>query len=261
MDVVDVGRSRRPRGRSRRWFRSLAALDSAAGHPHREAPGIVIAAVALLVERRAAEFAAPHHQRVVEQPARFQVGRAGRRSACRRPAHLRVVAFDVGVRVPAAAAAANTARRTVRRAPPAAAPAGNSCRTSAVASSSMPYSFLVASDSFVRSTASGRGRLHPIGQFVGVDARFEFGVVRLVAPKCSVQRLQQDRAGCAAVRRSMRVRRRQIENRRALVAELRALIGRRQKSGAPVLRAADDFARRRSERRTSADSRFAVPSP
>src|SRR5947209_1577637 len=36
-----------------------AALDSAAGHPHGEAPRIVVAAVTLLVERRAAEFPAP----------------------------------------------------------------------------------------------------------------------------------------------------------------------------------------------------------
>ena len=40
-----------------------AALDAAAGHPDREAVGIVIAAVAALAHRRAAELAAPDHQR------------------------------------------------------------------------------------------------------------------------------------------------------------------------------------------------------
>ena len=40
-----------------------AAFDAAAGHPHGEAVGIVIAAVAALGDRRAAEFAAPDHER------------------------------------------------------------------------------------------------------------------------------------------------------------------------------------------------------
>ncbi len=44
----------------------LAGLDSAPGHPHSEAPGVVIASIALLVERRAAEFAAPNHQSVFQ---------------------------------------------------------------------------------------------------------------------------------------------------------------------------------------------------
>ena len=50
-----------------------AALDAAAGDPHREALDVVIAAVAL-GHRRAAELAAPDHQRVVEHAAFFQVG-------------------------------------------------------------------------------------------------------------------------------------------------------------------------------------------
>ena len=57
-----------------------AAADSAAGHPHGEAVRVVIAAelglavAAELDGRRAAEFAAPDHERVVEHSALLQVG-------------------------------------------------------------------------------------------------------------------------------------------------------------------------------------------
>ena len=47
--------------------------DAAAGQPHGEAVGVVVAAVRPLGGRRAAELAAPDHQRVVEQAARLQV--------------------------------------------------------------------------------------------------------------------------------------------------------------------------------------------
>ena len=52
-----------------------AALDAAAGHPHGEAVGVVIAAgaVGVLGRRLPAELAAPDHQRLVEQAAPFQV--------------------------------------------------------------------------------------------------------------------------------------------------------------------------------------------
>src|SRR5207245_4517513 len=59
-----------------------ARLDATAGHPDREAARMVIAAVivlgklALAVDR-AAELAAPDHQRVVEQAALFEVGYEG----------------------------------------------------------------------------------------------------------------------------------------------------------------------------------------
>ena len=40
-------------------------LDAAAGHPHGEAVGVMVAAVAFLGHRRAAELAAPDDQRLV----------------------------------------------------------------------------------------------------------------------------------------------------------------------------------------------------
>ena len=51
----------------------LSGLCAAAGHEHGEAPGIVIAPVALLVERGAAEFPAPDHERIFEHSALLQI--------------------------------------------------------------------------------------------------------------------------------------------------------------------------------------------
>ena len=50
-----------------------ARLDPAAGHPHGEAFGVVVAAVLPLGGRGPAELAAPEDERVVEQAAGFQV--------------------------------------------------------------------------------------------------------------------------------------------------------------------------------------------
>ena len=52
----------------------VAALDAAAGHPRRETLAVVIAAVGALGVGRPAKLAAPQHQRVLQQPARSQVG-------------------------------------------------------------------------------------------------------------------------------------------------------------------------------------------
>ena len=52
----------------------LPAFDARARHPHAERIRMVVAAVFALRERRAAEFAAPHHESRIQQAARFQVG-------------------------------------------------------------------------------------------------------------------------------------------------------------------------------------------
>jgi hypothetical protein len=86
----------------------LAAFDAAARHPHGEAPGVVIAAVFFrglpggdLRERGAAEFAAPHHQRVFEHPASFQIREQTGDRFIGSFAPLGVIVVDVLVRVPA----------------------------------------------------------------------------------------------------------------------------------------------------------------
>ena len=62
-----------------------AAFDAAAGHPHREAVGIVVAAGAGAVfgGGLAAEFAAPDDERFLEQAALLEIVNQARRSACR----------------------------------------------------------------------------------------------------------------------------------------------------------------------------------
>ena len=52
---------------------SDARFDAAAGEPDGVAPGIVVAAFALLAHGHAAEFAAPDHERVVPQAAALEV--------------------------------------------------------------------------------------------------------------------------------------------------------------------------------------------
>ena len=53
-----------------------SALDSSAGHPHRETFDVVIppGAALALKHRRAAEFSAPDNQRVIEHASLFEVG-------------------------------------------------------------------------------------------------------------------------------------------------------------------------------------------
>src|SRR3954470_14298989 len=51
----------------------VARLDAAAGEPHGETVRVVVAAVVVLGGRGSAEFAAPPHQRVVEQAPGLEV--------------------------------------------------------------------------------------------------------------------------------------------------------------------------------------------
>ena len=74
MDVVDVGAALD--GAKTDLVGSsdgLAALHSAARHPDRKAPRIVISPFALLVERSAAKLTAPDHERRFQQAARFEI--------------------------------------------------------------------------------------------------------------------------------------------------------------------------------------------
>ena len=102
-----------------------AALDAAAGRPHREPVGVVVAAGARGVLRRRlpAELAAPDHDRALQQPAPLQVLQEPRDRLVGVPGVLVVVQLDVGVGVPVvvvvvpaavAAAPADTCGRSPR---------------------------------------------------------------------------------------------------------------------------------------------------
>ena len=73
MNVVFLGG--RTKSEFVRFAHEVAGLDAAAGEPHAEGVDVMIAprCGALLAHWRAAEFAAPNHQRVIEQPARLEV--------------------------------------------------------------------------------------------------------------------------------------------------------------------------------------------
>src|SRR5215813_10145104 len=81
----------------------LAAFDSAARHPHRESPWIVVAAGFFiersLEERSAAEFATPDHKRVLQQASRFQIRKQSGYWLIGGFAILRVVLREVAVRI------------------------------------------------------------------------------------------------------------------------------------------------------------------
>src|SRR5260221_2615241 len=86
---------------------SQPALHAAAGQPHRVSARMMIAAERTaergirLDHRRAAEFAAPNHERVVEQAALLQVHHQRRARLVGRAAVFLRVAGHVGLRVPA----------------------------------------------------------------------------------------------------------------------------------------------------------------
>src|SRR5262245_50601683 len=78
----------------------LPALDAAAGEPQGEAEIVVVASLPVLGLRRAAELAAPEHERGVEEPAALEV----LQECCDRPVgaagHAQVILLDVLVGVP-----------------------------------------------------------------------------------------------------------------------------------------------------------------
>ena len=78
-----------------------ARLDAAAGQPDRKAVDVVVAAVAL-GHRRAAEFAAPDHQRVVEHAALLEVLDQRGRGLVDLLGHAGDLVFDAAVMVPVA---------------------------------------------------------------------------------------------------------------------------------------------------------------
>src|SRR5262245_40832225 len=79
-----------------------AALRPAAGEPVGEGVRIVVAAgAALLHQRQAAEFAAPDHERLVEQAAGVKIGQEGGDRLVGLAGELRVVRHDVLMPVPA----------------------------------------------------------------------------------------------------------------------------------------------------------------
>jgi hypothetical protein len=201
--------------RARRWRRHRPALHAAAGEQHRIAVRVVIAAEelaavrALFVHRRAAELAAPHDQRLLEQPARRRSmsSAASARSSCLRL--LRELRHEVVARVRCreCPSRSRTAAQSARRVRPAAARAGSCWRATPP-----PRRRAVERVHLGRFARRDRPRRAPTicmrnASSYWRDARRRLGVAmaRLVFTLRSVERAQRTRAARAVeARRSCR---------------------------------------------------------
>ncbi len=162
-----------------------ARLDSAAGHPDREAVRMVVAAqelraAARLVHRGAAELAAPDHQRLVQQPAPLEVAKEGRDRPVDFPALLGQVLDDVvaGARCRGNPSPSRRAGHSARPARPVGGPAGSCWRTTRPPGSRRILA-MIDSGSWRMSMHVGNGHLHPEGQLVLADPRQRLGIAEL----------------------------------------------------------------------------------
>ncbi len=158
-----------------------ARLDAAAGHPHRERARVVVApqelrSVARLVHRRAAELAAPHDQRRVEQAARLEVRHERRGRLVRLAAQVGQLLDDVlaeagAVGIPTAVVELHEPHAAFHQ----------STREQAVVGK-RGLSWLRAVEVVDRLGLAGdvgelgHARLHPVGEFVRVDACLDLRV-------------------------------------------------------------------------------------
>ena len=164
-----------------------AALHAAAGHPHREALGVVVAAVAVLRVRRAAELAAPEDERVVEHPALLEVGKQCRDRLVDLAALLRELLAQVAVRVPAAVAHLDEAHALLGEAPRQQALARERVgRLLADAVHVERRLLLVGKIDEIRHL-----RLHAEREFVALDHAFELAVLLLALQALLVEPLDE----------------------------------------------------------------------
>ena len=80
---------------------NCAALDSAAGQPHREPERIVVPAVRALGERSSAKFAGPHDKCFVQQSARLQIFQQAGDRLIHGPGIFRMILYQAAMGVPA----------------------------------------------------------------------------------------------------------------------------------------------------------------
>ena len=144
-----------------------SALEAAAGHEHREAVGVVIAAVAAFGDGRAAEFAAPDHRGFVEEAAAFEVANEGGGGAVHVRATAAQVLVDAAVVVPGLAGAVvdvNGADAALDEAP----------RQDAAVGEGRPSVLFAHGGGLAAQIESlGGFGLHAEGGFHGLDAGFE----------------------------------------------------------------------------------------
>ena len=168
----------------------VAALDAAAGQPHREAVVVMVAAVHLalirarsrqLDGRRAAELAAPDDQRVVEHPALFQILQEGADGLVALPAQLAMTGLEVVVIVPGLSL--TVPELDEPHAPLQQPPCGQErSGVNARAVKGADVGGLLADVKRL-----GRLRLHPVGQLERLDPRLELGLVPVPVKVLSIE--------------------------------------------------------------------------
>lgn len=205
-----------------------SALDAAAGKKNGEAVRVVISPFSAFGHRHSAEFAAPNDEGLLQQPATLEVfEKAGDRSIDP-AAHRRMIFLDVLMRVPPTDVARIELNEssTALDQSPRQQTAGAELGGRGVVQSVKPLGFA----SFPREIDRlGRRGLHPIGQFVSLNPRGQFGIFRAAFQMMSVQ-LADEIERPALLRGGHAGGRLQVENRIAPGPSEGSLIGRRQKT-------------------------------
>ena len=158
-----------------------AAFHAGTGHPHGKAPRVVVAAVhaGALHGGCAAEFTAPQHQRVVEQPTRLEVGEQSGDGFIDLGGFFGVAFFEVAVLIPLYLAVAvgnlHEAHAALGKA------AGHQALPAEILGDGVVHSIKFAGGlGFAGDVLNLRHRgLHAIGELEGIDAAFEHGVGRV----------------------------------------------------------------------------------
>ena len=205
------------------WF------DAASGHPHGEGVRVMVAAVvrAALDHRRAAELAAPQHQRVVQQAALLEIPDQRRARLVRILAVLLQAVDQVAVLVPGLVEQLDEAHAALHQAP------GEDAVVGERGLARFRSVHLQHARRFLREIHQfRRAHLHPVRHLERIDARLDLGiadfpVMHHVEPTDRVERIP--------LQLPVYPRRiREIQDRVAAGAELHALVHRWQEAAAPV---------------------------
>src|SRR5438445_2303114 len=206
-----------------------AAFHAAPGEPHREAVRVMIAAVALLRDRAAAELAAPEHERVVEQPAGPKVLKQGRDRAVHRFARRGQFGPDARVMIPADRAEQLDEAHAALRQPP-----GQETLLAEVLSRLLVEavklfhrSWLGVDVECLRSL-----HLHPERQLERLNACVESSVVLAVVPVQLIESLDEIELPPLLARGDLPVS--EVGNRLLEIVDPRALVRRWQETRAPL---------------------------
>ena len=210
-------------------------LHAAARHPKRERVDVMVAArlagIPHFAHRRAPELPAPHHQRVLQQPALLQIFDQRRRRLIDLARHLFQRLPQIGMVIPVRVIKLHEPHPALHQ------PPGQQTVIRVAGLARLRpvhlqrlFRFFAEIDQF-RSA-----RLHPVSHLIGRHARRDFRIARL-------RQLRQIQIPNRLDRLRLRVRRnslrpRQIQNRISARPERHTLIRRRQKSAGPQRRPA-----------------------